>query len=1122
MAQKVEILIQAKDQFRRVFDQVQRKVADFQQGAKLNQLDKALASNSKNLKRMETNALAAGGAIRSLRNLILPLIGIQLFAKTIGTIAQFEERMSGVQAVTGAVGADFDALTATARELGAVTRFSASEAAAGMEFLGRAGFDTLQIIDAMPGVLALAAAGQLSLAEAADIASNVLQGFGESADQADRAADILAATAASTNTNVSQLGQAMSFVAPVAAQLGITMEDTAAAIGALSNAGVQSTRAGTGLRKVLSTLASLGAKTKEELRGMGVAVENLNPATNDLQTIIRTLGEANLDTAKSFEIFGDRGAVAATILAEVGTQSEDVQGSLASLIVVTNNAAGAAQRMADIMSDNVPGAFRNLRSAFEEAILQVGDNGLGGALRDLIDNLTVFLRAVNGAELSLNDMLSTAGQVGRAFRIFAATLRDLFSVLTAGFGESNRELSLFAAFLNGASVLVAAITDGFTVMKIAVARLAQIINTALVTPIGLIVKGIARIVKLANEDWAKSLDDVGTAMTQLADGPREYADELTNQLARGDTALQRTFDRIAGVNEQMDDLVAKSREAFKAGAADAKILYDTLVKQEQELARQVEAGAITAEQAQEQFGMALESNKDQIVDTLAELERLAQAADSEAAVKRVEQLRSAFLELDRTARQVRVFNEAALKRLTATLSLDEIVKKDTAAAFSAVKTSIESDLRDLERQFEDNALSANEYFSKRVQLQQQLIDKEIARLEVERAAAEDLKTNAGLAAKILELQAQRKDVAIEAARDQKKAEEDLAKALTDVRKELSDTLGQPIPVEDLGADLRLKFKDLYDQLEAEGNEAGIRLVDALINEQLAQAKLNQFAESVKATLDRITRETTGPNQTLLEASGSLLEGTKIAQQALVEANAQRIAQINELEKQGLIDAQDAQQARLKSEAEYNEARLANTREFFGNLASLSQSGNDKIAAIGKAAAIVQATIDGVVAVQKALAAAPPPVNYALAASVAVQTAANVARIAGFAEGGFVSGPGTSTSDSIPARLSDGEYVMRAKAVQHYGAGFMEMINRMSLPSAGAINVTVPKVPHFADGGLVTDSGAGDAGGGGVSFRIVNVTDPSQIDNYMGSAAGERAILNVIRRNSTGVKQVLRS
>ncbi|KKL57491.1 hypothetical protein LCGC14_2234860, partial [marine sediment metagenome] len=227
----------------------------------------------------------------------------------------FEAGMNQVKAVTGATGKDFDALRETAKELGATTKFSATEAAQGMAFLGQAGFDASEIVGAMPGLLSLAAAGNLELGLAADIASNVLSGFGENADQAGRAADILAKTAASSNTSVEQLGQALSVVAPVAKGVGLSMEETAALIGKLGDAGIQSEKAGVALRGMISSLLKPSNDAQKALAKLGVEIRNQDGSIRPLIDVVGDLGAAHASATDFVDIFGRRQQAAAAVLA---------------------------------------------------------------------------------------------------------------------------------------------------------------------------------------------------------------------------------------------------------------------------------------------------------------------------------------------------------------------------------------------------------------------------------------------------------------------------------------------------------------------------------------------------------------------------------------------------------------------------------------------------------------------------------------------------------------------------------------------------------------------------------------------------------------------------------------
>ena len=306
-------------------------------------------------------------------------------AAVVRTLARFEQSMSSVRAVTGATERQFERLEAEARRLGATTRFSASQAAEGMLFLARAGFEVDEVMSSVEGTLRLAQAGALDLGQAADIASNILTGFRLNVDQTGRVVDVLALSANSANTTVQQMGEAMKFVAPVAAGVGVSVEEAAAAIGALSDAGLQASLAGTGLRRVISELESPSTKTTEILRSLGLSADEVRISQVGLTQALIALGDAGVDTGLALEIFGDRGGPAFEVLANSIPKVQALTGSL-------KEAGGTAARMAEIMDDNLNGALLAVGSAVEAVVLSFGKLGTSNVLTQGLRALADVLR----------------------------------------------------------------------------------------------------------------------------------------------------------------------------------------------------------------------------------------------------------------------------------------------------------------------------------------------------------------------------------------------------------------------------------------------------------------------------------------------------------------------------------------------------------------------------------------------------------------------------------------------------------------------------------------------------------------------------------------------------------
>lgn len=339
---------------------------------------KGLANARKHLK-------AFGGFVKKTgANMVLGGAALAMpFILALPIFAQFSDKMSEVQAITGATGAEFALLNDTAKELGSSTSFSASQVADGMKFLGMAGFETKEIIAGIPAVLNLARAGALELGAAADIASDVGSAFGMAANEIGHLADVIATTATSANTSVEMMGESFKFVAPVAKAAGQSLEETAAAIGLLGNSGIKSSMAGTDLKNMLIALV----KQKSALSKFGVSATDAQGRMRPLLDVMRELGQATSGLSESekltffMETFGKISGKSALILAGLNSEVDTMRGKIA-------NADGAAARMAKVMDDNLGGSFRGLLSAMEGMAISLIEQ-ISDPLRDVVGWITV-------------------------------------------------------------------------------------------------------------------------------------------------------------------------------------------------------------------------------------------------------------------------------------------------------------------------------------------------------------------------------------------------------------------------------------------------------------------------------------------------------------------------------------------------------------------------------------------------------------------------------------------------------------------------------------------------------------------------------------------------------------
>lgn len=367
--------------------------------------------------------------------------------------ANFEQSMSRVQAVSGATAEEMMRLEETARELGESTEFSASNAADGMAFLAQAGYSVNEIIEAMPGVLNAASAGQLDLARSADIVSNILSGFGMEAAETNRVVDVLTETMRTANVDIPMLGQSFKMVGPVAQSLGLSIEETAAALGRLGDAGLQGSQAGTILRAALLSLANPVGQTAEVMEELNIEVTDSEGAMKPLPELIghiaarmEGLTEAQR-TQVAAQLAGREAASGFLALLEVGEEE------LAGYTKQLENSAGAAEEVAGIQRDTLQGAFKEFQSALEELGIAVGQEFLP-KFRDIVGVATDLVRwfsDLDASTVALGMKMAGASSSIALVATILARLRTVIGGLMVSLGPAGWLIAGLSA-LGGAAV----------------------------------------------------------------------------------------------------------------------------------------------------------------------------------------------------------------------------------------------------------------------------------------------------------------------------------------------------------------------------------------------------------------------------------------------------------------------------------------------------------------------------------------------------------------------------------------------------------------------------------------------------------------------------------------------
>ncbi len=373
-------------------------------------------------------------------------------------ILNFETQMNNLQAVLNASGEDMDALRGQAKELGRTTAFSASQAAGAQTELAKAGFSTKEVIAALPGVLELAAAGQISLEEAAAITTSTLAAFNLPAEESGRVADVLAKAAASAKTDVSQMGMAFREAAPMANNLGVPLESVAAMLATLQDNGLRASTAGVGVRNMMVRLLKPTKDVKDTLKGMGISVDEVTDLLNQgkLAELIQLLADKNMTAEQATRLFGAESANVALILTGNTGRVDELTEAL-------ENAEGEAKRMADTQMQGLPGAVKEMQSAVEGAILAIGDAGLTKALENAADKVRDLAAWFTELDPVVLTAVATVLTMGPAL-IGAGVAMKFMSVALGGLVPMLKTLRWLALAVTGPFGLAAAIIAGAAYM----------------------------------------------------------------------------------------------------------------------------------------------------------------------------------------------------------------------------------------------------------------------------------------------------------------------------------------------------------------------------------------------------------------------------------------------------------------------------------------------------------------------------------------------------------------------------------------------------------------------------------------------------------------------------------
>lgn len=475
----------------------------------------------------------------------------------------FGKEMSRVQALTriDKNSPQFKALREQALKLGSETQFTASDAASGQSFLAMAGFTPQAIQAALPGVLNMALAGGVELGETADIGSNILTQFNLTADQMDRVGDTLTAAFTRTNTDLRALGETMKYTGPVAAKLGISLEEAAAMAGMLANNGLRGSDAGTAMRASLSRLASPPKAAADALKELGVSVADARGKMRPMEDVLLDLYKATqkygqVDQVSFFkDIAGEEAFVGLqTLVAAAGS------GELQKLTRELQGARGEADRVAKVMADNLDGDLKNLDSAWEGLRIRISDL-VDGPLRSVTQWLTRMLEKITSLAQAHPVLTRQLLIAGGALLAMTATIGSLSLVIGGLYGKL-ATLRIGFDILTRSMNVVRVLPALWGMVTGSVSLLGGAIG-ALFSPVGLVVAALAGAAVLIWKYW----DPIRAFFAGVFSGIMERL-----------TPLRETFERFGPVFDAIGSGISQVFNWFKSLLSPIESSKETLDK----------------------------------------------------------------------------------------------------------------------------------------------------------------------------------------------------------------------------------------------------------------------------------------------------------------------------------------------------------------------------------------------------------------------------------------------------------------------------------------------------------------------------------------------------------------
>ena len=499
----------------------------------------------------------------------VPIVGIGIAAAKVG--GDFEAQMSRVKAISGATGSSFEELRQQAIDLGAKTAFSAKESAAGMENLASAGFNAKEIMEAMPGLLDLAAVSGGDVALASENAATALRGFNLDASQSGHVANVFAKAAADTNAEVGDMGEAMKYIAPVANSMGLSIEEVSAAIGIMSDAGIKGSQAGTSLRGALSRLAKPTDAMQAKMDELGLSFYDSEGKMKPLKDQIGMLKDAFKGLTPEQQqnalvtLYGQESLSGMLALIDKGPDK------LGKLTDSLKNSDGAADKMARTMQDNMNSSLEQMMGALESAAIVI-QKVMAPAVRKIADAVSGMVDMFVSAPEPVQKMIVVIG-------LIVAAIGPLLVIFGQAVVTIQRVKVGFMALQAGLALMETSLAAVILPVLGIVAAIAAVIVIGV-----LVYKNWDKIVAFGKKAWAnitKFVSDAAKAIKEKWGDITQWFSDTWNNIKNGakglwDGTIQGAKDAVDSVKNAWNGIKEWFANLWKGTTSGLASAWDSV------------------------------------------------------------------------------------------------------------------------------------------------------------------------------------------------------------------------------------------------------------------------------------------------------------------------------------------------------------------------------------------------------------------------------------------------------------------------------------------------------------------------------------------------------------------